>query len=77
MQNTIKEWEMIFIIGGIAYILPAVIYMVFGSGDCQTWNERLPVKINENSDVPATTTTTVPTLTILAVDMGQTTTTTN
>lgn len=31
---------MIFIIGGIAYILPAIVYLIFGSGETQTWNER-------------------------------------
>lgn len=31
---------MIFLIGAIAYILPAVIYFVIGSGETQSWNER-------------------------------------
>lgn len=39
-QNTIEEWKIIFIIGGIAYILPAFIYFIFGSGERQSWNDH-------------------------------------
>lgn len=42
IQNTIKEWKIIFIIGGIAYILSALIFFIFGSGEIQSWNEYQP-----------------------------------
>ena len=38
-QNTIDEWHWIFMIGAGAYILPALIYWVIGSGKIQKWNE--------------------------------------
>lgn len=34
-----NEWQYIFIIGGIVYILPALFFMIFGSGEVQKWNE--------------------------------------
>lgn len=40
------EWSIIFIIAAIAYILPAFIFILFGSGNVQKWNE--PTK--EQSD---------------------------
>lgn len=38
-QNTIEEWSIIFIIAAVAYILPAIIFVLFGSGNIQPWNE--------------------------------------
>lgn len=38
-QNTIDEWSIIFIIAAVAYIVPAVIFVLFGSGQVQPWNE--------------------------------------
>ncbi|EDV98298.1 GH22746 [Drosophila grimshawi] len=38
-NNTIDEWFWIFIIGALAYILPAIFFWVFGSGKIQKWNE--------------------------------------
>lgn len=35
-----EEWRYIFAIGAIAYILPALIYAVYGSGEVQKWNSR-------------------------------------
>lgn len=37
-QNTIDEWSIIFIIGGVFYILPAALFILFGSGNVQKWN---------------------------------------
>lgn len=47
-QDTIEEWSIIFIIAAVAYIVPALIFIVFGSGDVQPWNE--PNK-NKNGEV--------------------------
>lgn len=38
LQNTISEWKNIFIIGASAYIVPSVVFMIFGSADIQPWN---------------------------------------
>lgn len=35
-------------IGGIAYIVPAFVYAIFGSGEVQSWNEISDVVDNEN-----------------------------
>lgn len=35
-----NEWQWIFIIGGIVYILPGLFFMIFGSGEIQPWNEK-------------------------------------
>lgn len=37
-QNTIKQWNTIFIINAILYIVPAIIFILFGSGQIQKWN---------------------------------------
>lgn len=41
-RNTVDEWNSIFLIGAAAYIVPALVFMVFGSGSIQSWNE-IPV----------------------------------
>lgn len=38
-QNTMNEWTYIFIIGAAAYIVPALVYSVFGSAKTQHWND--------------------------------------
>lgn len=38
-QSTIEEWQYIFWIGASAYILPAIIFFIFGDGNVQKWNE--------------------------------------
>uniref|UniRef100_T1PC44 Major Facilitator Superfamily protein n=1 Tax=Musca domestica TaxID=7370 RepID=T1PC44_MUSDO len=38
-NNTIDQWHYIFMIGAAAYIVPALIYWIFGSGKIQKWNE--------------------------------------
>uniref|UniRef100_A0A1L8DET0 Putative permease of the major facilitator superfamily protein n=2 Tax=Nyssomyia neivai TaxID=330878 RepID=A0A1L8DET0_9DIPT len=37
--NTLEDWRIIFIIGAIAYITPAIVFMIFGSGVTQSWND--------------------------------------
>lgn len=37
-RSTFEEWTKIFLIGGAVYIIPALIFMVFGSGEVQPWN---------------------------------------
>ena len=34
------EWQYVFGIGALAYIIPAIIFVFFGSGDVQKWNEK-------------------------------------
>ncbi|XP_055858837.1 sialin [Episyrphus balteatus] len=38
-QNTIDQWQNIFLIGAGAYILPAFVFWALGSGKIQKWNE--------------------------------------
>uniref|UniRef100_A0A1B0DPH8 Major facilitator superfamily (MFS) profile domain-containing protein n=1 Tax=Phlebotomus papatasi TaxID=29031 RepID=A0A1B0DPH8_PHLPP len=40
--NTMAEWSNVFIVGCVIYVLPALIYMMLGSGETQPWNEPLP-----------------------------------
>lgn len=37
-QNTIEGWRSVFLIGGFAYMGPALLFMLFGSADVQRWN---------------------------------------
>lgn len=39
LQNTIDEWSNVFIVGGVAYILPAILFILVGTGNIQKWNE--------------------------------------
>lgn len=50
LQNTIAEWTQLFAIGAVAYILPALVFLVFGSGNVQPWNEP---KAKQMDDVAA------------------------
>lgn len=34
------EWQYIFMIGAAVYITPGIIFMLFGSGEVQKWNQR-------------------------------------
>jgi hypothetical protein len=34
-----NEWQWIFIIGAFVYIVPAIIFIAFGSGEDQKWSE--------------------------------------
>lgn len=34
------EWQYIFGIGAMVYIIPALIFMLFGSGEVQKWNNK-------------------------------------
>lgn len=38
-QNTIESWGIIFIIAALAYILPSLFFVLFGSGEVQSWND--------------------------------------
>lgn len=53
-RNTIDEWSILFIIGAVAYILPALIFIMFGSGEVQPWNEPTIKKVDETLSAPAT-----------------------
>ena len=34
-----EEWQYVFYIGAAVYIIPALIFLVIGSGEVQKWNE--------------------------------------
>uniref|UniRef100_A0A1B0G4N9 Uncharacterized protein n=1 Tax=Glossina morsitans morsitans TaxID=37546 RepID=A0A1B0G4N9_GLOMM len=38
-NNGIEQWHWVFIIGGLIYIIPALIFWLIGSGSVQKWNE--------------------------------------
>jgi MFS transporter, ACS family, solute carrier family 17 (sodium-dependent inorganic phosphate cotransporter), other len=40
IQSTMDEWRQIFVLDGILYIVSAVFFMIFGSGEVQKWNRR-------------------------------------
>ncbi|XP_055625542.1 sialin-like [Toxorhynchites rutilus septentrionalis] len=46
-QSTMQEWQYVFAIGAAAYIVPALVFILFGSGMVQKWNE--PEQSNEPS----------------------------
>lgn len=33
------EWQYVFGIGALVYIIPAIIFIIFGSGEVQKWND--------------------------------------
>lgn len=35
-----EEWQYVFGIGALVYIIPAIIFIIFGSGEVQEWNEK-------------------------------------
>jgi MFS transporter, ACS family, solute carrier family 17 (sodium-dependent inorganic phosphate cotransporter), other len=37
--HSLDNWQHVFWIGAAAYILPALLFFVFGSGKVQGWNE--------------------------------------
>jgi MFS transporter, ACS family, solute carrier family 17 (sodium-dependent inorganic phosphate cotransporter), other len=39
-QSTMNEWRNVFILDGTLYILSAIFFMIFGSGEVQKWNKR-------------------------------------
>lgn len=45
-QSTMEEWQYVFMIGAAAYIVPALIFIVFGSGQVQKWNEPKQTQAN-------------------------------
>ncbi|XP_055314147.1 sialin-like isoform X2 [Sitodiplosis mosellana] len=47
IKNTLEEWSIIFIIAAVAYIIPAFVFILFGSGQVQPWNE--PKKTDEKT----------------------------
>lgn len=39
VQSTMDEWQYVFMIGAAAYIVPGLVFVLFGSGVVQEWNE--------------------------------------
>lgn len=48
-QNTISEWTSIFQICALIYISTAVIFLIFGSVQIQSWNEPEAEKIKREN----------------------------
>lgn len=40
LQSSMDEWQYIFGIGAMVYIVPAIIFMLIGSGEVQEWNSK-------------------------------------
>lgn len=38
------EWQYVFGIGALVYIIPAIIFIIFGSGEVQEWNNKKQTK---------------------------------
>lgn len=53
LQNTINEWSNLFTIGAFAYIMPAIVFIIFGSGDVQPWNDPPAKKLADIPNPPA------------------------
>lgn len=34
------EWQYIFGIGAMVYIIPGIVFILFGSGEVQKWNSK-------------------------------------
>lgn len=47
-QNTMEEWRILFFIGGAVYIMPAIFFIIFGSGNVQEWNEPANTRRRSN-----------------------------
>lgn len=39
-KATFEEWRNVFLLGASAYIVTAIVFILFGSGEVQSWNER-------------------------------------
>lgn len=55
-KNTMEEWKNVFLISAAIYIISGVIFIFFGSGKVQSWNE-----IKEQASTEATSATNAPT----------------
>lgn len=40
LQSTMHEWQYVFGIGALVYIMPGIIFICFGSGEVQKWNDK-------------------------------------
>ncbi|XP_037025020.1 sialin-like [Bradysia coprophila] len=55
-RSTIDEWSSVFLIGAIAYIAPAILFIIFGSGKIQYWNDLdLPKTDDHKSEEESST----------------------
>ena len=45
------EWQYVFYIGAAVYIVPALFFIIFGSGEVQKWNEKKDDKEEEAQNV--------------------------
>lgn len=49
-HSTLNEWQYVFGIGALAYIIPAAIFIAFGSGNVQKWNDTKDCKDAQQSN---------------------------
>lgn len=50
LQNTIADWSYVFLIGSVVYIVPAIVFMLFGSAQVQPWNDPEMMVANDNNN---------------------------
>lgn len=50
MQNTFEQWRPVFFIGASVYIISAIFFLFFGTGDTQAWNypENQEIKVKDS-----------------------------
>jgi MFS transporter, ACS family, solute carrier family 17 (sodium-dependent inorganic phosphate cotransporter), other len=51
-----EEWRYIFAIGAIAYIFPALIFALYGSGEIQKWNTSKTEEEQREQEIEKTAT---------------------
>lgn len=66
IQNTIDEWSVLFVIGAVAYIIPAIFFILFGSGNVQPWNEPPTKKLDDTPTTIIPTTQSIAPISITA-----------
>lgn len=50
MQNAIGAWNNVFLVGSVVYIVPAIVFMLFGSGQVQPWNDPEGTETTRSSE---------------------------
>ena len=53
LQSSASEWRVVFYLGGLIYIIGAIFYCIFASGNKQAWAagySKLPETDNDDGD---------------------------
>ncbi|XP_063589198.1 sialin-like [Penaeus indicus] len=54
-QSTLTQYRKVFIIAAVVYIVDAIVYLLFASGEEQSWNSMPEAADPESGDAPETT----------------------